>query len=104
MIIPLPSCLGLVFGQPFQPPVDLAQLFGVGRRFDAVRQVRHHHHVALHIPFGIVDPVDGRGSVDCRPIDAPLERYAKDRAYLADRDVRWFQIEFQTVPCRPLFG
>ena len=93
-IIPLPSCLDLVFGQPFQPPVDLAKLLGVGRRFDAVSQVRNHDYVTLDIPLGIVDSVDGRGCVNWGAVYAPLVRQPKDWAYFADWDVGWLQIEF----------
>ncbi len=93
-IIPLPSCLDLVFGQPFQPPVDLAKLLGVGRRLDAVSQVTNHHHIALYVTFGIVDSIDGRGSVDRCAVYAPLVRQTQDWAYFANRDVRRLQIEF----------
>lgn len=93
-IIPLPSCLGLGFGQPFQPPVDFAQLLGISRRLDAVSQVTNHHHVALYVTFGIVDPVDGRGGIDWGAIYPPLVRQTKDWAYFANRDVGRLQIEF----------
>jgi hypothetical protein len=83
-----------VFGQPFQPPVDLAKLLGVGRRFDAVSQVTNHHHVALYVTFGIVDPVDGRGCVNWGAVYAPLVRQTQDWAYFANRDVGRLQIEF----------
>ncbi len=83
-----------MFGQTFQPPVDLAELLGVGRRLDAVSQVTNHHDIALYVTFGIVDSVDGRGCVDWGAVYAPLVSQPKDWAYFADRDVGRLQIEF----------
>ena len=83
-----------MLGQTFQPPVDLAKLLGVGRRFDAVSQVTNHHDIALYVTFGIVDPVDGRGGIDWGAIYPPLVGQTQDWAYFANRDVGRLQIEF----------
>lgn len=65
----------------------LPQLLGVGRRLDTVRQVAYDDDVALYIALGVIDPVDGWGSIDWRTVDAALESDAQDWAMGADRDV-----------------
>lgn len=87
IVQPLSSRLG--FGQPFQPPIDFAQLLGICRRLDSVSQVTNHHHIAPYVTFGIIYPVDGRGAVDWSAVYAPLKGYAQYWAYFANRDVGW---------------